>query len=166
MTRTSLAVIMAVLLLAGFVHSQKLLHKQTLIPDGRYYVNSNEMMESGQKLVSQDGKAELSLDTECNLDVKFNGAVKNHIERSSPEVQGPCYLKINKKGTLLLVSNNFKIAVIARSPDRTASYYQLALTNKGFLRLYSVHKAWELDVKTKAKELYVNEDEYIDENDQ
>jgi hypothetical protein len=120
-------------------------------------------MKSGQNLTSSDGKATLELDKDCNLQIKKNGTITHNLERSQPEVKGPCYLKINKKGSLILVSSNFKIAVLARSPESDASYYQLALTNRGYLRIYTVNKAWELGVKPRSDKMYVDEDQYLTE---
>jgi hypothetical protein len=124
-------------------------------------MNSNEMLKSGAALTSSNKKATLTLDSHCNLEVKYDGKTKTYLERSSTQVTGPCFLKINKKGTLLLVSSNFKVSVIARAKDQKATYYQLALTDHGFLKLYAVNKAWELAVKPKPKKVYIDEDKYL-----
>ena len=124
-------------------------------------MNSNEMLKSGSSLLSSNRKAELQLDDRCNLEVKYEDKTKTYLERSSTQVTGPCFLKINKKGTLILVSSNFKVSVIARAKDTKATYYQLALTDHGYLKLYAVNKAWELAVKPKPKKVYIDEDKYI-----
>eukprot|EP01017_Pseudomicrothorax_dubius_P044562 TRINITY_DN7548_c0_g2_i1.p1 TRINITY_DN7548_c0_g2~~TRINITY_DN7548_c0_g2_i1.p1 ORF type:complete len:173 (-),score=58.33 TRINITY_DN7548_c0_g2_i1:141-659(-) len=156
-----LVVIILAAAAVSFVAAQQLAHKQVEVPEGRYWMNSNEMLASGQKLVSSDGKSELTLDDQCNLHILHNGEVKTYLERSSTQVIGPCFLKINKKGTIILVSSNFKVSVIARAKDRTATYYQLALTDRGYIKLYAVNKSWELGVKPKPMKVYIDEDQYL-----
>jgi hypothetical protein len=131
------------------------------VPPGRYWMNSNEMLTSGQSLVSANGKAHLILDNECNLRVTFHNETRQYLERSSVQVTPPCYLKINRKGTLLLVSSNFKVSVIAHANDVSATYYQLALTDQGYLKMYAVNKAWELSVKPKPQRVFIDEDQYL-----
>eukprot|EP01017_Pseudomicrothorax_dubius_P034818 TRINITY_DN480_c0_g3_i3.p1 TRINITY_DN480_c0_g3~~TRINITY_DN480_c0_g3_i3.p1 ORF type:complete len:131 (+),score=37.22 TRINITY_DN480_c0_g3_i3:199-591(+) len=124
-------------------------------------MTSEEMMQSGQYLVSPDGKSFLTLDNDCNLDLRQNGRVKSYIERSSVEVKGPCFLKINKKGSLILVSSNVKVSVLATSTIKGAALYQLILDNNADLTMYALEDAWTLGVKPQPKALYVNEDEYL-----
>eukprot|EP01017_Pseudomicrothorax_dubius_P017200 TRINITY_DN1949_c0_g1_i1.p1 TRINITY_DN1949_c0_g1~~TRINITY_DN1949_c0_g1_i1.p1 ORF type:complete len:183 (+),score=44.75 TRINITY_DN1949_c0_g1_i1:105-653(+) len=160
--RTMKTVVLCLAALFIAAHAQQLAHKQVEVPEGRYWMNSNEMLASGNKLVSSDGKSELTLDDQCNLHILHNGEIKTYLERSSTQVIGPCFLKINKKGTIILVSSNFKVSVIARARDQKATYYQLALTDRGYIKLYAVNKSWELGVKPKPMKVYIDEDQYME----
>eukprot|EP01017_Pseudomicrothorax_dubius_P000568 TRINITY_DN0_c2150_g1_i1.p1 TRINITY_DN0_c2150_g1~~TRINITY_DN0_c2150_g1_i1.p1 ORF type:complete len:198 (-),score=24.67 TRINITY_DN0_c2150_g1_i1:117-710(-) len=111
-------------------------------PPSRFYINSGEYFVSGQSLISQNGTAELRLDSNCNLYVIQNDHLIHAWLNSEGLAQGPCQLQLTKKGCLRIVAANGKVNYIGKAAYPGSEYYQLVLTDLARLRIYAVRRIW------------------------